>query len=192
MLFPGVATGGGCAGGVYTELLPRICMAPGDCTEWVTPELHWLDVRRRSNGQGQASGSVSGAIHAALAVADGPNDGPEASSIYDVDEDGIDTTLPGLEAGQRVTWRCGAGGTAICPSIAIHDASTVIEADPEFPFILGTLQGHQPGGSIFAAGAIDRNEDLGFAVNVNVRVKADLDVDLGCEQGTFFDFWPPL
>jgi len=192
MLFPGVASAGGCAGGVYTELLPRVCPGPGACTPWTVPTMHWLNVRRRSNGTGQASGSVSEAIHAAIAVADGPNDGPETSSVYDVDEDGIDTTLPGFEAGQRVTWKCGSGGTAICPSIAIHDATTVVQADPEFPFILGTLQGHTAGGSVFAAAAIDRNEELGFAVNVNVRVKADLDIDLGCEQGTFFDFWPPV
>lgn len=191
MLFPGVATGGGCAGGVYTELLPRVCDAEGECTEWTTPTLHWLNVRRRSNGQGQASGSVSAALRAALAVADGPNDGPEASSVYDVDEDGIDTTLPGFTPGQRVTWKCGTGGTAICPSIAIHDATTIVTPDPEFPFILGTLQGHMPGGSVFAAAAIDRNEDLGFAVNVNVRVKADLDIDFGCEKSSFFDFLPP-
>jgi hypothetical protein len=192
MLFPGVASGGGCAGGVYTEFLPRVCDAAGTCTAWTVPTLHWLNVRRRSNGQGQASGSVSHAIHAALAVADGPNDGPEASSVYDVDEDGIDTTLPGFEPGQRVTWKCGSGGTAICPSIAIHDASTVIQPDPEFPFILGTLQGHTAGGSVFAAAAIDRNEDLGFAVNVNVRIKGDLGIDLGCERGAFFDFLAPF
>ncbi|HWP67639.1 MAG TPA: hypothetical protein VNO26_17200 [Candidatus Limnocylindria bacterium] len=189
MMFPGVATGGGCAGGVYTELLPRICSA-GVCTPWTTPVVHWLDVRRR-DGQGQAGASISGALHTALAAADGPNDGSEPSSVYDVDEDGIDTTLPGFSPGQRVTWKCGSGGTAICPSVTIHDASTVIQPDPEFPFILATLQGHAPGGSVFAAAAIDRNQDLGFAVNVNVRVKADLDVDLGCEQGTFFDFWSP-
>ena len=135
---------------------------------------------------------MSGALHTALAAADGPDDGPEPSSVYDVDEDGIDTTLPGFQPGQRVTWKCGSGGTAICPSITIHDASTAIAPDPEFPFILGTVQGHTAGGSVFAAASIDRNEDLGFAVNVNVRVKADLDVDLGCEKPSFFDFWSAL
>ena len=191
MLFPGVATGGGCAGGVYTELLPRVCTG-STCTQWTTPTVRWLDVRRTSSDQAHASASISGTIHTALAVADGPNDGPEPSSVYDVDEDGIDTTLTGFTPGQRVTWKCGTGGTAVCPSITVHDASTVVEADPEFPFILGTLQGHTAGGSVFAAAAIDRKEELGFAVNVNVRVKADLDVDLGCEQGTFFDFWSPF
>jgi hypothetical protein len=192
MLFPGVASGGSCAGGVYTELLPRVCDATGACTESIVPEVHWLDVRRRSNGQGQASGSISGAVHTALAVADGPNDGPEASSVYDVDEDGIDTTLPGFEAGQRVTWKCGTGGTAVCPSITIHDATTVVTPDPEFPFILGTMQGYTAGGAVFAATAIDRNEELGFAVNVNVRVKADVGIDFGCDQGSFFNFIPSL
>lgn len=186
-MFPAVASGSLCVG-VYTELLPRVCDASGACTEWAVPEIHWLNVRRRSNGQGQASGSLSGAIRTAMAVADGPNDGPEASSVYDVDEDGIDTTLPGFEVGQRVTWRCGTGGTAVCPSITVHDATTVVAPDPEFPFVLGTLQGHASGGSVFAAAAIPRVEDLGFTVNVNVRVKGDLDINLGCDRASFFDF----
>ena len=79
----------------------------------------------------------------------------------------------------------------MCPSVPIHDASTIVTPDPEFPFILGTLQGHASGGSVFAAAAIDRNEDLGFVVNVNVRLKGDLGIDLGCEQGGFFDFLAP-
>ena len=118
--------------------------------------------------------------------------GPEPSSVYDVDEDGIDTTLPAFQLGQRVTWKCGSGGTAICPSITIHDASTAIAADPEFPCILATMHGHTAGGSVFAAAAIDRKEAMGFAVNVNVRVKADLDLDVGCEKSSFFDFWSPF
>jgi hypothetical protein len=190
MVFPGVASGSSCGGGVYTELLPRVCDAQAVCTEWTTPTVHWLNVKRQ-NGTGQATGSLSDALHTALAIADGPNDGPEPSSVYDVDEDGIDTTLPGFEPGQRVTWKCGSGGTAICPSVAIHDASTVVTPDPEFPFILGTMQGHRAGGSVFAAAAIDRQEELGFAVNVNVRLKGDLGIDLGCERGAFFDFFLP-
>lgn len=191
VLFPGVASGSTCGGGVYTELLPRVCEANGSCTAWTVPEVHWLNLRRRGSAQAQASGSVSGAIRTALAVADGPNDGPEPSSVFDVDEDGIDTTLTGFEIGQRVTWKCGAGGTAICPSVTVHDASTIVAPDPEFPFILGTLQAHASGGSVFAAASVPRNEDLGFVVNVNVRLKGDLDIDLGCEQGTFFDFLVP-
>jgi hypothetical protein len=191
MLFPAVASGSNCGGGVYTELLPRVCSAGGGCTTWTVPEVHYVNVRRRSTGQAQASASVTGATRTALAVADGPNDGPEASSVYDVDEDGIDTTLPGFEIGQRVTWKCGAGGTAVCPSVPIHDASTIVTPDPEFPFLLGTLQGHGNGGSVFAAAAIDRNQDLGFVVNVNVRLAGDLGIDLGCEQGGFFDFLAP-
>jgi hypothetical protein len=189
MLFPGVASGTSCGGGVYTELLPRVCDAQG-CTDWNTPEVHWLNVRQR-NGQGQVTGSIEHAVHTSIAVADGPNDGPEPSSVYDVDQDGIDTTLTGFEPGQRITWKCGSGGTAICPSVAIHDATTVVAPDPEFPFILGTLQGHGAGGSVFAAAAIDRHEDLGFAVNVNVRLKGDLSIGIGCDSGSFFDFLVP-
>jgi hypothetical protein len=191
MLFPGVAGGGSCAGGVYTELLPRVCDESG-CTAWETPTVRWLNVTRHSGGIGTAAASIEDALWTSVAVADGPNDGPEPSSVFDVDENGIDTTKPGLTPGQLVTWKCGSGGTSVCPSIAIWDATTVLEPDPEFPFVLGTLQGHRPGGSVFAAAAIKRGSDLGFAVNVNVRFRGTLDVNLGCDQPRLFDFSVPL
>src|SRR6184192_662594 len=96
---------------------------------------------------GAVAGSVSRAEQTAAAVADGPDDGPGLgpSDVVDVDENGIDTTAPGYTIGQRVTWWCGSGGTAACPSVTIHDASTAISTDPEFPFVLGTIQGHRTG-----------------------------------------------
>lgn len=191
MLFPGAPGGASCAGGIYTELLPRICDASG-CTAWATPTLRWLNVKRHSGDVGTAAGSIENALWTSISVADGPNDGPEPSTVFDVDENGIDTTRPGLTPGQRVTWKCGTGGTAVCPSIAIWDATTVFEADPEFPFVLGTLQGHGPGGSVFAAAAIERGSPLGFAVNVNVRFRGTLDVNLGCDQPSLFDFDVPF
>jgi len=191
MLFPGAPGGGSCAGGVYTEILPRICDSSG-CTDWAPPTLHWLNVKRQSGGIGTAAGSIEDALWTSISVADGPNDGPEPANVYDADENGLDTTKPGLLPGQRVTWKCGSGGTAICPSVAIWDASTVFEPDPEFPFLLGTIQGHQPGGSVFAAAAIDRGSPLGFAVNVNVRFRGTLDINLGCDQPSLFDFELPF
>lgn len=189
MLFPGAPGGASCSGGVYTELLPRICEA-GGCTAWAAPTLGWLNVERR-RGIGTAAGSISDALWTSVAVADGPNDGPEPTDVYDVDENGLDTTKPGFTPGQQVTWKCGSGGTAVCPAIAIWDATTVFEPDPEFPFLLGTLQGHRPGGSVFAAAAIDRGGSLGLAVNVNVRFRGTLDVNLGCDQPKLFDFGLP-
>jgi len=193
MLFPGNPGGDSCHGGILTQLLPRTCDAPGvGCSAWSPPTVRWLNVKRQSSDVATAAGAIEGAHQAALAVADGPNDGPEASSVYDVDENGLDTTGPGFEAGQVVSWKCGTGGTAVCPSIAVHDATTIIAPDPEFPFILGTMQGHRPGGSVFAAAAIDRGEPLGFTVNVSVRFRGLLDVNLGCDQRSFFDFQAPI
>src|SRR5439155_22106554 len=45
MLFPAAPAGDRCLGGVYTELLPRACDAPGvNCTPWSRPTLHWMNV----------------------------------------------------------------------------------------------------------------------------------------------------
>ncbi len=193
MLFPSAAASGTCQGGVFTQLLPRACDSPGvNCTAWNPPTLHWLNVKKPNEITGTAAGSLSNAETAAIAVADGPNDGPEPSSVNDVDQNGLDTRRPGMTWGQRVTWKCGAGGTAVCPSVTIHDASTVIEADPEYPYLLGTIQGHRPGGSIFAAAAVGRGQDLGFTANVNVKFRGLLDINLGCDQQKFFDFSVPF
>jgi hypothetical protein len=193
MLFPGAASHNTCQGGVFTQLLPRACDWYGvGCTAWTPPALHWLNVKRQNAVTATAGGSVSGAETASIAVADGPNDGPEPSSVYDVDSNGIDTRQPGLTWGQRISWKCGNGGTAICPSVTIHDGTTITTPDPEFPFLLGTLQGHAPGGSIFAAAAIGRGEPLGFTVNVNARLRGNLDVNLGCDPKKLFDFSVPF
>jgi hypothetical protein len=193
MLFPPAAAGDRCLGGLYTELLPRACDAPGvNCSAWDTPTLHWLNVRKLTPIVGAVAGSLSGADQASASVADGPNDGPELSDVIDVDQNGVDTTAPGLVRGQQVTWRCGGGGTFPCPSIPVHYTSTAISTDPEYPFVLGTIQAHRYGGSFFAAAAIQRGQPIGFAVNVNVRFRGRLDVNLGCDRMRFFDFSVPL
>jgi hypothetical protein len=74
----------------------------------------------------------------------------------------------------------------------VHDGSTITTPDPEYPFILGTMQGHAAGGSILAAAAIPRGEPLGFTVNVNVKLRGRLDINLGCDQRKLFDFSVPL
>jgi hypothetical protein len=193
MLFPGAPSANHCSGGVLTQLLPRACDAPGvNCTSWTPPKLHWLNVKKQTANTATAAGAISGADQASIAVADGPDDGPEPTSVVDVDSNAIDTTAGGFTPGQKVAWKCGAGGTAVCPAVAVHDATTITEPDPEFPFILGTIQGHAPGGSIFAAAEIPRGEPLGFTVNVNLRFRGRVDVNLGCDQAKVFDFSVPL
>jgi hypothetical protein len=193
MLFPSAGSGTTCQGGILTQLLPRVCDAPGvNCTAWTPPALHWLNVKRQNPVTATAGGAVSGAETAAIAVADGPDDGPEPTSVFDVDSNGIDTRQPGFMWGQRVSWKCGAGGTAVCPSIVVHDGTTITTPDPEYPFLLGTIQGHAPGGSIFAAAAIARGEPLGFTVNVNARLRGNLDINLGCDRKKLFDFSVPF
>jgi hypothetical protein len=192
-VFPPAAGHNTCQGGVLTNLLPRACDWYGwNCTAWTPPTLHWLNVKRQNPYTATAGGGISGAETAAIAVADGPNDGPEWSSVYDVDMNAIDTRIPGFWYGQYVTWKCNGGGTALCPSAPIHDATTVGTPDPEYPFLLGTLQGHAPGGSIFAAAAITRGEPLGFTVNVNAKLRGRLDINLGCDEKKLFDFSVPF
>ncbi len=193
MLFPPSAGDDVCRGGLYTELLLIECDAGGaNCTTAQVPTMQYLNVRELPGSIGAAAGKISDAYQAAISIADGPNDGPEYSDVVDVDQNGFDTTAPGSVPGRPIEWRCGAGGTAPCPSIAIHDASTAIDTDPEFPYVLATLQGHRPGGSIIATAARARNEPLGFTVNVNVKFRGSLDVNLGCDQSKFFDFSVPF
>ena len=193
MVFPPAPAGDRCLGGVYTELLPRACDAGGiNCSAWSTPSLHWLNVRKLDYQIGAVAGAVSGAEQASASVADGPDDGPEPSDVFDTDQNGVDLAAAGLAPGQRISWRCGTGGTFVCPSVAVHDSSTAIAPDPEYPFILGTIQAHAHGGSILAAAAIDRGQPIGFAVNVNVKFRGRLDVNLGCDRVKFFDFSVPL
>jgi hypothetical protein len=193
MVFPPSAGDDACYGGLYTEILLRECdgILGGNCTTSEVPTMRWLNVRKLPGGVGAAMARITDAYQAALSVADGPDDGPEFSDVLDVDQNGFDTTRGGT-IGRPIEWRCGAGGTAPCPAIAVHDGSTALETDPEYPFVLATLHGHRPGGSIIAAAARSRDNPLGFAVNVNVKFRGSLDVNLGCDRARFFDFSVPL
>ncbi|MFN8545069.1 MAG: hypothetical protein U0807_12820 [Candidatus Binatia bacterium] len=188
-LFPAGPKEDKCLGGVFTELLPRACDTPGvNCSLQAAPKLHWLNVRKTAPLVGATAGAVSLADQAAAAVADGPDTGSQFGDRQDVDQNAIDTTQPGFVPGQHVSWKCGAGGTAVCPTVAIHDASTITEADAEYPYLLGTIQAHRYGGSIFAAAAIPRGQDLGFTVNVNAKFRGRLDINLGCDAPLPFLF----
>ena len=191
-MFPAGPSPASCLGGLYTQLLPQVCNLDGTgCTTFIVPTMHWMNVTHLTDDNASATASVSGADQAGLAVADGPNDGPEASDVVDVDQNGVDTTVPGFTQGQRVTWKCGVGGTTSCPSIAVHDGSTVVGTDPEYGFVLGMLQAHREGGSIIAGASIPRGQDLGFTANVNVRFRGKLDLNLGCDRPRFFEFSVP-
>ena len=189
MLFPASAGDDTCRGGLYTELQLVECSPwSGICTTPEVPTMNWLNARKLPGGVGAAMGRISNAYQASISIADGPNDGPEFSDVIDVDQNGYDTTAPGSVWGHPIEWRCGSGGTAPCPSIAVYDASTVLETDPEYPYLLATMQGHRPGGSIIATAARARENPLGFTVNVNVKFRGSLDVNLGCDRAKFFDF----
>lgn len=189
-LFPPGPAEDTCESGLYTELLPRACDPNGtNCTAFNTPKLHWLNVRRLTATTGVANGAIEFARTAAITVADGPNDGPEPTDVSDVDLNAVDTTRPGWIEGERVSWICGSGGNAPCPTIAIHDSSTIVEPDPEFPFVLGMIHAHREGGTFIAAAEIPRPDDLGFTVNVNARFRGDVDIDLGCDPPKFTDFF---
>jgi hypothetical protein len=193
MLFPASAGEDRCRGGLYTEILFKECdgVGGGNCTTWEVPRMHWLNAHRHGL-TANAMGKISDAYQAAISIADGPDDGPEYSTVLDVDQNGFDTTAPGSTPGRAIEWRCGAGGTAPCPAAPVHDASTPLEADPEYPFVVATMQGHRPGGSIIATAARARGLPLGWVVNVNVKFRGKLDVNLGCDRGSFFDFSVPL
>jgi hypothetical protein len=192
-IFPPAAGGDRCLGGILTELLPRACDSPGvNCTHWSTPVLEWLNVRKLTPNVAATTGSIFGAEQTSIMVADGPNDGSEPSDVVDVDQNGVNTLAPGFAPGEQITWRCGGGGNAVCPSVTVHDASTVIAVDPEYPFVLGTIQGHAHGGSIIAAAAIQRGQPIGFSVDVNVRFRGRLDLNLGCDRPRFFELSVPL
>ena len=188
-LVPASAGDDRCRGGLYTELQLVECSPwSGACTTPEMPTMHWLNARKLPGGIGAAMGRISNAYQASISVADGPNDGPEFSDVIDVDQNGFDTTKDGGAWGHPIEWRCGAGGTVPCPSIAVYDASSVLETDPEYPYLLATMQGHRPGGSIIATAARARESPLGFTVNVNVKFRGTLDINLGCDRAKFFDF----
>src|SRR5262245_24344684 len=175
MILPSVADGGSCGSGVKTEFLLDSPYGAGS-----TPVAYWLDVDRPSQQTGTVMGSLEYADRAAVAVADGPDDG-DTPYARDVDEDGVDLCTSGIGCGTRVTWKCN-GGTFQCPQTTVHDGSTIFDADREYPFVVGMMAGHKPGGSVLMAAEINRPA-LGPTFHV--------DLDIGglphCNN-KFFDF----
>jgi hypothetical protein len=174
-ILPSVADGSACAGGLRTELLLDSPYGAGSA-----PVSAWLNVEKPTHQTGTVMGSLEFANRAAIVVADGPDDG-DTPFVRDVDEDGVDLCASGIGCGTRVTWKCN-GGTFQCPQTAVHDGSSLASTDREYPFVVGMLAGHKPGGSVLMAAEVNRPA-LGPTLNV--------DLDIGglpnCDN-KFFDF----
>ena len=195
-LLPDAPGGDRCRGGLFTEIFPRACDAPGvNCSPDHAPVLHWMNMKHLNAITGGTAAAMSQADQISVAVADGPDDDSSISNHTDVSYHALDTTTPGYTRWQKVSFKCGPGGTTTCPSAPIYDASTVIDSDAEYPFLLGMLQGHSDGGSSIAAVKVPRGSPLGplvrVAVDVNVRLRADIGLNLGCDPPKPFDFLVP-
>src|SRR5262249_40630851 len=163
-VLPSVPDGTACSGGLKTEFLIDSPYAIGEA-----PVAYWLDVNRPTQQTGTVMGALEFADRAAIAVADGPDDG-DTQFARDVDEDGVDLCASGRGCGHKVTWKCN-GGTFQCPQTTVHDGSSVFENDLEYPFVVGLLAGHKPGGSVLMAAELNRPA-LGptFHLDVDINV----------------------
>jgi hypothetical protein len=174
-LLPSIPNGDACGSGLKTEILIDSPYSPGS-----VPVASWLNVNRPTPNTATVQGALEFADRAAIAVADGPDDGDTAFP-RDVDEDGADLCASGIGCGRKVTWRCN-GGTFQCPQTTVFDGSTITSADLEYPFVVGLLSGHKPGGSVVMAAEINRPA-LGPTLNLNVKIGG-----LPACDGSFFDF----
>jgi hypothetical protein len=181
MILPSIPDGTSCAGGLKTEF--QIDSLYGNNS---APTAHWLNLRRPTGNTGTVAGGIQGAYRVAAMVTDGPDDG-DTAFMRDVDEDGADLCSNGIGCGANVTWKC-SGGTFQCPQTTVYDASTIIQNDHEFPFVLGMIAGHKPGGSVVMAAELNRPA-LGPTFNVNLRIKG-LDKLSLCDTKKFFDLNP--
>ncbi len=141
-VLPAVATTTGCAGGLQTRLLVDSPYGPPS-----TPVVSWMNLKQLTPAEVRLAGAIEFADVAAIAVADGPT-----GYTYlppDFVTDGIDLCASPFGCGARVSWRCD-GGSFDCLRLPVAEAS-YHPADHEFPFILGLLVGHRPGGSVLMA-----------------------------------------
>ncbi len=179
-ILPSYPDGSACGGGLKTELLVE--SAYGDA--WA-PEGHWLNLRRPTTNTATVSGQIEYAHRAAALVADGPDDG-DTPFNPDVDEDGIDLCAAGL-CNARVSWKCGNGGTWQCPQTTVQDGSGILANDREYPFVVGLISAHKPGGTLVMAAELNRPA-LGPTFNVNVDIKGLDKLNICDGSGKFFDF----
>ena len=174
-ILPSVPDGGSCGGGLKTELLLDSAYGAGSA-----PTVQWLNLERPTSQTATVSAALEFADRAAIMVADGPDDG-DTPYATDVDEDGVDLCASGIGCGRKVTWKCN-GGTFQCPQTTVHDGSTLIDADREYPFVVGMLAGHHPGGTVLMAAEINRPA-LGPTFHVDLNLG-----DLPNCNNKFFDF----
>ncbi len=174
-VLPSIADGGSCGGGLKTELLLDSVYGAGSA-----PVSTWLNVEKPTQQTGTVMGSLEFANRAAIAIADGPDDG-DTPFPRDVDEDGIDLCASGIGCGTKVSWKCN-GGTFQCPQTTVHDGSSITATDREYPFVVGMLAGHKPGGSILMAAEVSRP-----ALGPTFHIDLDIGGLPNCGN-KFFDF----
>lgn len=174
-----------CQGGMETRFyIKHAGDTVGDWND--APLIWWAQPSKSNEGKiGKMKGEVIYAQQASVSIADGPDSN-------DNDEDGHqDLCSLGLCSGASAKWFCN-GGNFPCPSIDIHDGSTIIQPDPEFLFLTGAVQSHKPGGSAIATARKSRG-DVGPTINVNVDLNAKINLDCGGNPlNQFFDFFGGL
>lgn len=171
-------------------LLTEFLVAYGPLPDDIVPKLHMLNIPNYLSNDPEkwVEAEVEFADEVGIMITDGPNDTETALGGIDIDEDGIDLcAVPGLGCGSRVSYLA-SGGTFPAPSIFEHDGSTFglpPQVDAEYQFILSMLQAHGNGASLLAAVKVPRDEPPnGGALQVNVKVKAKIDIDC---NGSLFD-----
>jgi hypothetical protein len=182
---PGIGTEK-CTAALFTEFIVGFGANEAD-----VPILHMLNIPNylTNDPEEWVEIEMEGADEVGVSITDGPDDTDDAYGGMDMDEDGFDLCGTSLGCGARVSF-LGSGGTFSSPAIVENDSSVFgipSLTDSEFKYILSMAEAHADGASFLAATKTKRDEDhLGPAIDVNVNVKAGLNVDC---QGGFFDFF---
>jgi hypothetical protein len=183
---PGIGTEN-CYAALFTEFIVGFGVDEGD-----VPTLHMFNIPNylTNDPEEWVEVDMEGADRLGVSITDGPDDTEEAFGGMDMDEDGYDLCeVPGFDCGERVSF-LGSGGTFASPAIFEHDGSIFglpSLTDREYGYIVSMAEAHANGASFLAAAKTRRDEEqIGPSIDVNVNVKAGLDVDC---HGGLFDFF---
>jgi hypothetical protein len=158
-----------CASGLMTQIITHSNFGPS-----TVPVLHWLNIGKPANGIRTVAGSIQYATQVAAMVADGPKD-------VDGGENHADLSTDGIGAGRQVSWK-GNGGTFQSPTCNVVDETNIGSPTQEFPFIVGKLVGHAPGGSVLA---IAKGTRPALRNPQTIYVKVNIKGLPGCGGGGF-------
>jgi hypothetical protein len=180
---PGIGTED-CTAALFTEFIVGFGADEND-----VPALHVFNIPNflTNDPEEWVETDIEGADRLAVAITDGPDDRMDALGGMDMDEDGYDLCDISLGCGDRVSFM-GSGGTFTSPAIVENDSSLGFPSmiDNEYKYILSMAEAHASGASFLAAAKTKRDDDsLGPSIDVNVNVKAGIDVDC---NGGYFDF----